>query len=56
MIGLIEGDDRGKDRFVSCRIEEESPDLFNGGRVLQGQTRFSFLALFFLLKIGRAHV
>lgn len=29
MIGLIEGDDRGKDRFVSCRIEEESPDLFN---------------------------
>lgn len=33
MIGLIEGDDRGKDRFVSCRIKEESPDLFNGGWV-----------------------
>lgn len=32
MIGLIEGVNRGKDRFVSCRIEEESPDLFNGGR------------------------
>lgn len=27
MIGLIEGDDRGKDRFVSCRIKEESPEI-----------------------------
>lgn len=35
MIGLIEGDDRGKDRFVSCRIKEESPDLFYGGWVFR---------------------
>lgn len=40
MIGLIEGDDRGKDRFVSCRIKEESPDLFNGGWVLPRSNAF----------------
>lgn len=44
MISLIEGDDRGKDRLASCRINEWSLNWwFNGGRVLQGQTRFSLL-------------